>query len=186
MDGVTRILADMENGGPGASAELLHAVYEELRRMARAKMAAERPGHTLQATALVHEAWLSLVDNPARSWQNRAHFFGAAANAMRRILIARARRKATQRRGAGAEHLELDGIEVPGAMPDEQLLQLDEVLEKFAALEPRQAELVKLRFFVGLTIEEAAEIMGISLATAKRWWAYARAWLFLEMKQGGG
>ena len=182
MEGVTRILSELENGGRSAPADLLHVIYDELRRMARSRMAGERPGHTLQATALVHEAWLSLVENPARSWQNRAHFFGAAANAMRRILIARARRKATQRRGAGAEHVDVDGIEVPGGMPDDQLLLLDEVLERFAGLAPKQAELVKLRFFVGLTIGEAAEIMGISLATAKRWWAYARAWLFVEMK----
>ena len=181
MAGVTQILSAMESGHEGASEELLLVVYDELRRMARGRMAGERPGHTLQATALVHEAWLSLVDQPSRSWQNRAHFFGAAATAMRRILIARARSKARQKRGGGAEHVELDELEIAGPAPDEQLLQLDEALERFTVIEPRQAELVKLRYFVGLTIEEAAEIMGISAATAKRWWAYARAWLYLEI-----
>lgn len=181
MSGVTQILADIESGHEQAPDRLLRAVYEELRRMARGKMSAERPGQTLQATALVHEAWLSLVDTPCKSWQNRAHFFGAAAEAMRRILIARARHKGRQRRGAGAEHISLDDIEIASPGPDDQLLLLDDALERFAALEPKQAELVKLRFFVGLKIDEAAEIMGISVATAKRWWAYARAWLYLEI-----
>jgi RNA polymerase sigma factor (TIGR02999 family) len=181
MSGVTEILADIEAGRERAPDHLLDAVYEELRRIARSKMAMERPGQTLQATALVHEAWLSLVDTPAKSWQNRAHFFGAAAEAMRRFLIVRARRKGRQRRGGGAEHVNLDDIEIAGPVPDEQLLLLDDALERFAAIEPRQAELVKLRFYVGLTIEEAATIMGISPATAKRWWAYARAWLYLEI-----
>jgi RNA polymerase sigma factor (TIGR02999 family) len=144
-------------------------------------MAGERPGHTLQPTALVHEAWLKLVDSPAQSWQNRAHFFGAAAEAMRRILIARARRKHAQRRGAGAEHLDADELEIASPAPDDQLLALNEALDRFAALEPRQAELVKLRYFVGLKIDEAAEVLGISKATAKRWWAYSRAWLFEEI-----
>ena len=181
MTGVTQILTDIESGLERAPEHLLQAVYEELRRMARSKMAAERPGHTLQATALVHEAWLSLVDTPTRSWQNRAHFFGAAAEAMRRILIARARRKGRQRRGSGAEHISLDDIEIASPVPDDQLLQLDDALERFAALEPRQAELVKLRFYAGLKIEEAAEVLGISPATAKRWWTYARAWLLVEI-----
>jgi RNA polymerase sigma factor (TIGR02999 family) len=182
MSGVTQILADIESGHEQAPDHLLRAVYEELRRMARSKMAAERPGHTLQATALVHEAWLSLVDTPAKSWQNRAHFFGAAAEAMRRFLIVRARHKGRQRRGGGAEHVNFDDIEIASPVPDEQLLLLDDALERFAVIEPRQAELVKLRFYVGLKIEEAATIMGISPATAKRWWAYARAWLHLEIR----
>jgi RNA polymerase sigma factor (TIGR02999 family) len=129
----------------------------------------------------VHEAWLKLVDSPSQSWQNRAHFFGAAAEAMRRLLIARARRKQTQRRGAGAQHLDADEIEIASPAPDDQLLALNDALDRFAALEPRQAELVKLRYFVGLKIEEAAEVLGISKATAKRWWAYAKAWLFNEI-----
>lgn len=182
MRDVTRILTAMEQGNPQASEELLPLVYKELRRMAAYKMAYEPAGHTLQPTALVHEAWLKLVDSPAQSWQNRAHFFGAAAEAMRRILIARARRKLTQRRGLGAAHVDIDEFEVASPAPDEQLLALNAALDRFTALEPQQAELVKLRYFVGLKIEEAAEILGISEATAKRWWAYARAWLFQEIQ----
>jgi len=178
---VTRILTGIERGDAKASEELLPLVYNELRRMAAHQMASEPAGHTLQPTALVHEAWLKLVDSPSQSWQNRAHFFGAAAEAMRRILIARARRKQTQRRGAGAAHLDADEIEIASPAPDDQLLALNEALDRFATLEPQQAELVKLRYFVGLKIDEAAEVLGISQATAKRWWAYARAWLFHEV-----
>src|SRR6187402_3393407 len=181
MNGVTHILAAIEQGNPKATDELLPLVYDELRRMAAHKMANEPAGHTLQPTALVHEAWLKLVDSPHQSWQNRAHFFGAAAEAMRRILIARARRKHAQRRGAGAEHTDLDELEIASPAPEDQLLALNDALDRFAALEPEQAELVKLRYFVGLKIEEAAEVLGISKATAKRWWAYARAWLFHEV-----
>jgi RNA polymerase sigma factor (TIGR02999 family) len=181
MSEVTRILTAIEQGNPRASDELLPLVYNELRRMAAYKMAHEPAGHTLQPTALVHEAWLKLVDSPAQSWQNRAHFFGAAAEAMRRLLIARARRKQTQRRGAGAPHVDADEIEIASPAPDDQLLALNDALDRFAALEPQQAELIKLRYFVGMTIEEAAEVIGISEATAKRWWAYARAWLFNEI-----
>jgi len=181
MSDVTRILNAIEQGDGKATDELLPIVYEELRRMAAHKMSSEPAGHTLQATALVHEAWLKLVDSPNQSWQNRAHFFGAAAEAMRRILIARARRKGRQRRGSGAEHLDLNELEIAGPAPDNQLLALNDALDRFAAIEPRQAELVKLRYFVGLKIDEAAEVLGISKATAKRWWAYARAWLFHEI-----
>ena len=181
MSEVTRILTAIEQGDAKSTDELLPVVYNELRRMAAHKMAGEPAGHTLQPTALVHEAWLKLVDTPNQSWQNRAHFFGAAAEAMRRILVARARRKHTQRRGAGAGHLDADEIEIASPAPDDQLLALNEALDRFAALEPRQAELVKLRYFVGLKIEEAADVLGISEATAKRWWAYARAWLFNEI-----
>ena len=149
--------------------------------MAARKMASEPHGHTLQPTALVHEAWLRLVEAPAQSWQNRAHFFGAAAEAMRRILIARARSKSRQRRGSGTAHLDVDELEIASPAPDDQMIILNEALNRFAQLEPQQAELVKLRYFVGLTIEEAAEILGISEATAKRWWSYARAWLFNEI-----
>src|SRR6188508_371632 len=182
MSEVTRILTAIEQGDAKSTGELLPVVYNELRRLAAHKMASEPAGHTLQPTALVHEAWLKLVDSPAQSWQNRAHFFGAAAEAMRRILIARARRKHTQRRGAGAVHLDVDDFEIASPAPDDQLLALNEALDRFAALEPRQAELVKLRYFVGLKIEEAAGVLGISEATAKRWWAYARAWLFNEIQ----
>jgi RNA polymerase sigma factor (TIGR02999 family) len=178
---VTRLLTSIELGSPHAAEELLPLVYKELRRMAGSKMAREAPGHTLQPTALVHEAWLNLVDAPARSWENRAHFLGAAAEAMRRILIAQARRKNTQRRGAGAAHLNTDEIEIASPDPSDQLLALNEALRRFAAIEPKQAELVKLRYFVGLKFDEVAEILGISEATAKRWWAYSKAWLFNEI-----
>lgn len=182
MSDITRILTDIEQGNAQSTEKLLPLVYNELRRMAANKMASEAAGHTLQPTALVHEAWLKLVDPPSQSWQNRAHFFGAAAEAMRRILIARARRKHTQRRGAGAFHLDVDELEIASPAPDDELLALNDALDRFAALEPEQAELVKLRYFVGLKIEEAAEILGISKATATRWWAYARAWLFDEIQ----
>jgi RNA polymerase sigma factor (TIGR02999 family) len=178
---VTRLLASIEYGTPRAAEQLLPLLYKELRRMATCKMAAEAPGHTLQPTALVHEAWLKLVDTPAQSWQNRAHFFGAAAEAMRRILIARARRKNTQRRGNGVAHVDANEIEIASAEPDDQLLALDEALTRFATIEPKQAELVKLRYFAGLKFEEVAEILGISEATAKRWWVYSKAWLFSEI-----
>jgi RNA polymerase sigma factor (TIGR02999 family) len=180
---VTRILTALEQGDAKASDELLPLVYNELRRMAAHKMSTEPPGQTLQPTALVHEAWLKLVDSPAQSWQNRAHFFGAAAEAMRRLLIARARRKHTQRRGAGVVHLDVDQVEIASPIPQERMLALDEALSRFAEAEPQQAELVKLRYFVGLKIEEAAEVLGISEATAKRWWAYARAWLYNEITE---
>jgi RNA polymerase sigma factor (TIGR02999 family) len=181
MSDVTRVLTAIEQGDAKASEELLPLVYNELRRMAAHKMAAEPAGHTLQPTALVHEAWLKLVDSPAQSWQNRAHFFGAAAEAMRRILITRARRKQAQRRGAGAAHLEMSEVEIASPAPDDQLLALNDALDRFAAMEPQQADLVKLRYFVGLKIDEAADVLGISESTAKRWWAYARAWLFNEI-----
>ena len=182
MSEVTRILTAIEQGDAKSSEELLPVVYNELRRMAAHKMANEPAGHTLQPTALVHEAWLQLVSPTAQSWQNRAHFFGAAAEAMRRLLIARARRKGRQRRGSGAAHLDVDEVEIASPAPDDQLLALNDALDRFAALEPQQAELVKLRYFVGMKIPEAAEVLGISEATAKRWWAYARAWLFNEIQ----
>jgi RNA polymerase sigma factor (TIGR02999 family) len=181
MSEITRILTAIEQGDAKSTDELLPVVYHELRRLATHKMSSEPAGHTLQPTALVHEAWLKLVAPPAQSWQTRAHFFGAAAEAMRRILIARARRKGRQRRGSGAEHLEFDELQIATPAPDDQLLALNEALDRFAALEPQQAELVKLRYFVGLTIQEAADVLGISEATAKRWWTYARAWLFNEI-----
>jgi RNA polymerase sigma factor (TIGR02999 family) len=182
MSEITRILTAIEQGDARTTDELLPLVYQELRRLAAHKMAHEPAGHTLQPTALVHEAWLRLVDSPNQSWQNRAHFFGAAAEAMRRILIARARRKQTQRRGARAQHLDVDELEIASPAPDDQLLALNDALDRFAGLEPQQAELVKLRYFVGLKTEEAAEVLGVSKATANRWWAYARAWLFHETR----
>jgi len=184
MTDVTRLLRAVENGDAKSAHELLPLVYEELRKLAASKMARESAGQTLQPTALVHEAWLRLTGDAAPQFSGRAHFFGAAAEAMRRILIDRARRKAALRHGGGSERVDLEEAEIAAPVADEQLLALDEALDKFAAKEPQKAELVKLRFFVGLTIEQAAEALGISEPTAKRWWAYARAWLFDECKAG--
>ena len=178
MADVTQVLEAVQQGSPQAAEDLLPLVYEELRRLAAAKMAHEQPGQTLQPTALVHEAWLRLGGAEGPSWQNRAHFFAAAAEAMRRILIDNARRKRAQRHGGGQQHLDVADLELTTPEEDDQLLAIHDALEKFAALEPQKAELVKLRYFAGLTIEEAAPLLGISAPTAKRWWAYARAWLF--------
>ena len=182
MSEFTQILERVEHGDPKAAAELLPLVYEELRRLAARKMAQEAHRHTLQPTALVHEAWLRLGGHDAPAFQNRAHFFGAAAEAMRRILIERARRRLTWKRGEGAPHLEVSELEIPfPAADDEQLLAVNEALEKFAMLDPRKAELVKLRYFVGMSFDEAATALGIAVPTAKQWWAYSRAWLTVEL-----
>lgn len=170
--------AGMDRAAPE---ELLACLYAELRKLASQKMGREAPGQTLQATALVHEAWLRLGGDSQPAWQNQAHFFGAAAEAMRRILIEKARQRQALRRGAGAEKVELDGVEIAMEMPDEQLLGLHEALDKFARIDPIKADLVKLKFFAGLTLEEAATTLNVSVPTAKRYWAYARAWLFREM-----
>ena len=183
MSDVTRILDRVQQGDPKAAEELLPLVYMELRRLAAHKMANEVAGQTLQPTALVHEAWLRLGADEQPNWQNRAHFFAAAAEAMRRILVERARRRSAAKRGGGAEPLDVDEIEIPSPTPDDDaLLLVNEALEKFAALDPRKAELVKLRYFVGMTYEEAATVLGIAVPTAKQWWAYARAWLGVEMR----
>ena len=183
MSEITRLLGRLEQGDANAAEELLPLVYEELRRLAASKMANEAPGQTLQPTALVHEAWLRLGGSDAPSFQNRAHFFGAAAEAMRRILIERARRRVAAKRGAGAAMVDVDEFEVPSPLADDdQLLAVNEALEKFAALDPRKAELVKLRYFVGMSFDEAATALGIAVPTAKQWWAYARAWLTVELR----
>jgi RNA polymerase sigma factor (TIGR02999 family) len=181
---MTRILDSLQAGDALAAERLLPLVYSELRRLAAARMAQEAPGQTLQPTALVHEAWLRLVTAEHQDWQNRAHFFGAAAEAMRRILIERARRKQAAKRGARAEHIDLDKIEVAATANDETLLAIDEALEKLALEDARCAELVKLRFFVGLDYNEAAKALGISERTAKRYWTFARAWLYRELNAG--
>ena len=184
MSQVTRILESIESGDAKAAEELLPLVYQELRRLAAAKMAMEAPGHTLQATALVHEAWMRLVgsgDQPR--FENRAHFFGAAAEAMRRILVESARRKQRLKRGGRAEKVNIDELEIPLPMPDEELLALDEALARLATVDARAAEVVKLCFFVGLTQEQAAHELGISVSTAERLWAFARAWLFRETQK---
>jgi RNA polymerase sigma factor (TIGR02999 family) len=178
---LTVILQRLEQGDPHAAHELLPLVYEELRKLAAQKMAHESPDQTLQATALVHEAWLRLGGDDQPAWDNRGHFFAAAAEAMRRILIDNARRKQALRHGGGALRVNLDALELAAEMDDEQLLALNEALEQFAAHDARKAELVKLRFFAGLTNEEAARALKVSEPTAKRDWAYARAWLFREV-----
>jgi RNA polymerase sigma factor (TIGR02999 family) len=182
MSEVTRILSAIEQGDPHAAEKLLPLVYGELRRLAAEKLAQERPGQTLQATALVHEAYLRLVDvEQAPSWDSRGHFFAAAAEAMRRILIDQARRKQSQKRGGGRRRVELDAA-APLAVPEEQaaddLLALDEALRQFEGEDPLKAQLVKLRYFAGLSLPEAAQALGISAATAKRHWVYARSWLY--------
>ena len=181
MSDVTCILNAMEQGDPTAADQLLPLVYEELRRLATAKMAHETPGQTLQPTALVHEAYLRLVRDPGRKWDGRGHFFAAAAESMRRILIDNARRKRALRHGGGSQRLDIAELEVVAETEPEELLEVDEALEKFATEDKEKAELVKLRYFAGLTIEDAADALGISPATAKRWWAFSRAWLYQEL-----
>jgi RNA polymerase sigma factor (TIGR02999 family) len=182
MSDITRVLHAAERGEPQAATELLPLVYEELRKLAAQKMAGERAGHTLQPTSLVHEAWLRLGGGQDQKWDGRGHFFAAAAEAMRRILIDKARRKNAQRHGGGKEHVDFDEVDIAAPGDDEQLLAVHEALNKLAAEDERKAELVKLRYFVGMTIEEAAQVMGISEPTAKRYWTYARAWLYQEIK----
>ncbi len=181
---VTHLLSAIEEGNEGAADRLLDLVYSELRKIATQKVAAERPGQTLVPTALVHEAWLRLNCGQGAHFANRAHFFGAAAEAMRRILIDRARRRLAAKRGFGAEALDLDEVEISSpANDDDVLLRLNEALETFAALYPREAEIVKLRYFVGMTFGETATALGIAVPTAKKRWAYARAWLRVKMSQ---
>jgi RNA polymerase sigma factor (TIGR02999 family) len=185
MADVTRILNAIEQGEPHASEQLLPLVYDELRNLAANWLARERPGQTLQATALVHEAYLRLVGNDqGRQWNSRGHFFGAAAEAMRRILVEQARHKRSLKAGGDRRRQELPEIEAPGGTPDVDLLSLNEALEKLERLDRRKAELVKLRFFAGLTIEQAAQVLGVSTSTADNDWSYARCWLRLEI--GGG
>ena len=182
MHDITVLLQKVEAGDAGVAEQLLTLVYDELRRLAAAKMARESAGQTLQPTALVHEAWLRLGGDRQPGWQNRAHFFAAAAEAMRRILIDRARHRHALRHGGGQERVNVDDIDLAAtAGSDGQLLAVHEALDKLAAEDPRKADLVKLRYFTGLTIEEAAQTLGISEPTAKRWWAYARAWLYREI-----
>jgi RNA polymerase sigma factor (TIGR02999 family) len=181
MDNVTHILSAIEQGDPQAAHQLLPLVYDELRKLAAQKLAHEKPGHTLEATALVHEAYVRLLgQQEPRSYRDRAHFFAAAAAAMRRILIDGARRKRTQKRGGAWRRRNLEAVVAPE--PDEELLALDEALQKLAAIDPKKAKLVELRYFAGLTGEQAAEVLGISPTTADRHWTYARAWLQAEVR----
>jgi len=179
---VTRILERAQQGDPKAAEELLPLVYDELRKLAAFKMSNEAPGQTLQPTALVHEAWLKLVGSTEQQWRNRKHFFGAAAEAMRRILIDRARKRHRSRHGHGLQRIDLSRVDVAAETDDETLMAVDEALSRLAAESPARAELVKLRYFVGLSIPDAAEALGISESTAKRQWNYVRAWLYRELK----
>jgi RNA polymerase sigma factor (TIGR02999 family) len=180
---VTHILNAIERGDARATEELLPLVYDELRRLAAGKMAVEAPGHTLQPTALVHEAWLRLVGSGQQTWENRAHFFGAAAEAMRRILVEHARRKLSRKRGGGAEHVELNESALVLAAPPDELLAVHEALDQLAQEDAAAAELVKLRYFVGMTMEEAASAMGLAKRTAESLWTYARVWLHREIRR---
>jgi len=183
MSDVTRILEAAQQGDPHAADQLLPLVYGELRRLAAHKMASEAGTQTLQPTALVHEAWLRLVGGENQKWDGRAHFFAAAAEAMRRILIERARRKRAVRHGGGQSPANVDELEIAAPAQDDELLTISEALERFVARDKQKAELVKLRYFVGLTLEETAEVLEISVPTASRWWAYSRAWLCQEIER---
>jgi RNA polymerase sigma factor (TIGR02999 family) len=177
-ENVTQILNAAGSGYSQAAEKLLPLVYEELRRLAAAKMSYIVPGQTLQPTALVHEAWLRLEGGEKQGWENRKHFFAAASQAMRHILIERARRKLRARHGAGLERVDLDAIEIAAPSDDERLLQVNEALDELAMIAPEKAEVVKLRFFVGLEEQETAEVLNLSPRTVERYWSYAKAWLF--------
>ena len=188
MSDVTRILSQIESGDPSAAEQLLPLVYEELRKLAAAKLAQENPGQTLQATALVHEAYLRLVGKEpggrgqeAVNWNSRGHFFGAAAEAMRRIIVEQARHRGRLKRGGRRQRVDLDSACSIQEPPSLDILALDEALTKLAATEPAKADLVKLRFFAGLTMPQAADALGVSLATAERYWTFAKAWLHSEL-----
>ncbi len=175
---MTRLLNAVEQGDPKAAEELLPVVYEELRKLAAAKMAQQPDGQTLQATALVHEAWLRLVDSPNRQYASRRHFFSAAAQAMRHLLIERARRKLRERHGGALQRVNVDDVDIGAPTDDERLILIDTALEELALLAPEKAEVVKLRFFVGLDENEIAEVLDLSPRTVERYWSYAKAWLF--------
>jgi RNA polymerase sigma factor (TIGR02999 family) len=184
MSDVTRILSAIEQGDGQASERLLPLVYDELRRLAARKMAQEKPGQTLQATALVHEAYIRLVDvEKAQHWDSRRHFFSAASEAMRRILVDNARRKRSLKRGGQRQRVDLDEAIAVGGTSRHDLLELDELLDQLSNVDPRAAELVKLRFFAGLTGDQSAEVLGISPRSVDLLWAYARAWLFERLQR---
>ncbi len=182
MGDVTLLLNDVEQGDPNAAEKLLELVYDELRHLASAKMAQQAPGETLQPTALVHEAWLRLVGDRNPTFRNSTHFFAAAAEAMRHILIDRARRKQTERHGGRLVRVEIDEFELAAPSPDDELLAVHEVLDAFSLQYPVQAELVKLRYFAGMSNEEVSQILGISLSTVNNYWNFSRAWLFKEIR----
>lgn len=183
MTDVTHILSRIESGDPSASEELLPLVYDELRKLAAAKLAHEKPGQTLQATALVHDAYLRIVDTEqVQHWDSRGHFFAAAAVAMRRLLVEQARSKNRLKRGGDMHRVPLDGLEIPFDVPPEELLGLDEALSKLERESPEKAKVVQLRFFVGMNHEEVGKALGVSAVTARRHWRYARAWLRREIR----
>jgi RNA polymerase sigma factor (TIGR02999 family) len=179
---VTQLLNALEQGDPHAAEELLPLVYQELRKLAAQRMAQEQPGQTLQPTALVHEAYVRLVGQGDPGWQNRGHFFAAAAEAMRRILVENARRKRRVRHGGGRRRIDLDDVQLTAEAADDSLLALDVALERLAGEEPEAAAVVKLRYFAGLTIDQTAAALGISVRTANRHWAYAKGWLYQQLQ----
>ena len=181
MTDVTRILSAIEEGDPSATEQLLPLVYEELRKLAAQKMAQEKPGQTLQATALVHEAYIRLVGPQEKNWSGRTHFFAAAAEAMRRILIDNSRRKQRLKRGGAQQRVDLNDAKPAIDGPSDDLIALDEALARLAEMDPTKADLVKLRYFAGLTLEQAAGILNLPERTAKRYWAHARAWLYKQL-----
>jgi RNA polymerase sigma factor (TIGR02999 family) len=184
MSDVTRILDSVQSGDPKAALELLPLVYQELRRLAAYKMSSEAPNQTLQPTALVHEAWLRLTDSTRQEWRGRDHFFSAAAEAMRRILVENARRKLRLRHGGGLVRVDVDAIDLPIAQDDEKCLRVHEALDRLAETDPRKAEVVKLRVFAGLEVQEIAALFDASEKTVQRDWTFAKAWLSRELKQG--
>lgn len=184
MSDITRLLQSASAGDPRAAADLLPLVYDELRRLAAHRLAGEPHAHTLQATALVHEAWLKVSRDDERAWLGRQHFIAAAAEAMRRILVDHARQRLAAKRGGGVERLPLDNVDLPAPGEDDLLVALSDALNRLAEVDARKVELVKLRYFVRLSFEEAAEVLGIAVPTAKQWWAYARAWLRVEIARG--
>ena len=184
MNDVTRILNSIQQGDATAADELLPLVYEELRKLAAARMAREAPGQTLQATALVHEAWLRLVGEANPKFDGRGHFFAAAAEAMRRILIERARRRQRLRHGGGMEKLDLDEVPIPKVAEDERLLQVNEVLGELEEADPTEAQVVKMKFFLGMKVVEIAAALGVSEKTVQRHWVHAKSWLYLRLRSG--
>ena len=183
MNELTKILKAATKGDSDAASKLLPLVYDELRQLAARKMAAESGTQTLQPTALVHEAWLRLGGDEQPTWQNRTHFFCAAAEAMRRILIDRARSKQAKRHGGGQERLDLDGVEIAAPVKGDELLAVNEALDRFSQHAPQKAELVKLRYFVGMGLKEAGQVLGISEPTAVRWWTYSKTWLYQAIRE---